>query len=169
MDRGAEVNDDRRHAARTAILKRLVRDQAARGNVGARALLDSRRAKFYFGRPKPRGYRWHAERQCYRNSALLALKRDSLIYAEGFALVDLSRNSCSDLDEIRGRVRYAAIAHAWCIEQSAGAVVDVTWRFLETDEPPIYYGVCIPTRDVAARMAGGGVHESFLGLTEFLP
>ena len=71
-------------------------------------------------RKKPSYMKWRELKNCFGNSANLAMETD-LIYCEGFA-VD----------------QFFPMLHAWCLTTS-GAVIDVTWRRLGAE----YFGIAI--------------------------
>lgn len=81
----------------------------------------------YEPRRKPAGFRLGPIKECFKNSAKLALSR-GLDYVEGFAhsgLISLP------------------IYHAWCVDADGG-IVDVTWR----TPGESYIGVVIPRQDL---------------------
>ena len=82
----------------------------------------------------PQGVRMGVPRQCFRNAARLALrKQGSFTYVEGYA--------------VNTWVADYPVAHAWCVE-GEHFVVDTTW-----DEGADYFGV--PFRaEYVRRMAG---------------
>jgi hypothetical protein len=72
------------------------------------------RGRFYQAQPLPKGYRRGRPKQCYGNSANLALMEDNLTYCEGFVLMPLGD-------------RATHIEHGWCVT-AEGKVIDVTLK-----------------------------------------
>lgn len=70
--------------------------------------------KFYGAQPLPKRYAYGEMKQCFLNSARLALQTPGLTYCEGVALAIIPTH------------------HAWCID-TKGRVIDPTWRTREND------------------------------------
>lgn len=93
-------------------------------------------------RPSPRKPGWlimGAKKNCFNNATALALIRDDVFYAEGYALD-------ADLP--------FAVQHAWVID-AAGQAIDPTWDDADTS---VYYGMAFSrefVRDMLDKNDGG--------------
>lgn len=81
----------------------------------------------YRGRRLPKGYRYRAPKQCFRNAYHLARQHPGrLRYVEGYVL------------------RYLPVHHAWCVDED-GQVVDPTLRLTAEEAGRTeYLGVTLP-------------------------
>ena len=94
------------------------------------------------GAPLPKVFSRGKSRECFRNSAMLAMvSPDKYTYVEGFAL------------PAEADLRLFPYHHAWLLDK-AGNVIDVTWGRPERCE---YMGVPFPTHVVSRSALDSGV------------
>jgi hypothetical protein len=87
-----------------------------------------RHGRPYIGVPRPKGWRRHAQRQCFRNAAIVCFKKQCT-YVEGFAI---------------GRIDGLLIHHAWVTNDGMHAI-DPTWDDAPTSA---YFGIAFSTKVV---------------------
>lgn len=87
--------------------------------------------KKYQWQPRPKKFRRGIPKHCFYNSANLAMRKDNLIYVEGYA-------SMKDIG--------IALPHAWVVERGTDTVIDVT-----TDNFELYIGIPFSTKYLKQR------------------
>jgi hypothetical protein len=106
--------------------------------------------------PKPSEVCWGEQKRCFDNAFQLAMETPSLIYCEGYVLLQTSSIPIPDEFGIGMPDLPVPIPHAWCID-NAGKVVDNTLR-----EPgAAYFGVPFERRWFLRPVAPGA--GGFLG------
>lgn len=111
-------------------------------SIGAPCLLEKfvlRNATELQGVAKPRGVRAGRMRECFKNAADLALKRDGFEYYEGLAL--------------SASVPILPVRHAWCMKD--GRVVDNTWPAAPGS---LYMGVHVPRTTLVQQLVTNRVY-----------